>query len=132
MTKQILKTWMLFAKSDLDAAKRLFNSPRPNRWTYLLTLWHCHQAIEKMLKMIMLEKGKELIKTHDLPRLLKLSEIDNTSEKYVNLIYNLNNFYLRPRYPDMVYSSFPNLDRKSTKKYLESTNELFLWLKKQA
>lgn len=79
----------------------------------------------------MLRKNKELLKIHDLPRLLKLSEINNTSEKYVNFIYNLNNFYLRPRYPDMIYSSFPNLDRKSTKKYLELTNELFLWLKKQ-
>lgn len=131
MTKQILKTWMLYAKSDLDAAKRLFNSPQPNRWTYLLTLWHCHQAIEKMLKMIMLGKGKELIKTHDLLRLTELAEIE-FSENDFELVKKLDRFYLKSRYPDLIYKPLSNPDRNFTKEYLEKTNKLFLWLKKQA
>ena len=48
MSKEILQNWILFAKSDLDAAKRLFYSKQPTQWTYLLTLYHCQQAIEKM------------------------------------------------------------------------------------
>ena len=118
MEKELLKKWLLYAKSDLDAAWRLFESPKPNSWTYLLILWHCHQAIEKILKMVIVKKNKELFKIHDLPRLLKHSEIKNISEKYLNFIFNLNSFYLRPRYPDLNYAPFPKLNRKSTGKYL--------------
>jgi len=132
MKKELLKKWILYAKSDLDAARRLFESPKPNSWTYLLILWHCHQAIEKILKMIIVKKDKELLKIHDLPRLLKQAAIDNISKERVNFIFNLNSFYLRPRYPDMNYAPFPKLNKKATEKYLRLTEELFLWLKKQA
>ena len=131
MNKELLKKWILFAKSDLDATQRLFESPRPNSWTYLLILWHCHQAIEKILKMVIVKKNKELFRINDLPRLLKYSEIKNISEEHLDFIFNLNSFYLRPRYPDMNYDPFPKLNRKSTEKYLRLTKELFLWIKKQ-
>ena len=62
MEKELLKKWILYAKADLDAARRLFESPKPNNWTYLLVLFHCQQAIEKMLKMLMLKNGKELLR----------------------------------------------------------------------
>ena len=30
MKRELLKKWILYAKSDLDAARRLFESPKPN------------------------------------------------------------------------------------------------------
>jgi len=128
--KEILKKWILFAKSDLDAARRLFQSPKPTQWTYLLVLWHCHQTIEKALKMIIIKRGKELIKIHDLPRLAKTSEIILSEDQKI-FLNNLNTFYLRPRYPDMLYSPLPKPNKKFTEDYLEKTNKLFLWLQKQ-
>ena len=128
--KEILKNWLLFAKSDLDAANRLFNSPRPTQWTYLLTLWHCHQVIEKTLKMIIIKKNKELLKIHDLTKLSKISEI-NLSKEQKQLLEDLNEFYLRSRYPDLFYKPLPQPNKDFTKNYLEKTKKLFLWLKKQ-
>ncbi len=128
--KEILKKWILFAEADLDAARRLFHSPKPTQWTYLLILWHCHQVIEKALKMIVIKKGKELIKIHDLPKLAKISEII-LSEDQKTFLNNLNTFYLRPRYPDMLYLPLPKPNKKFTENYLEKTNKLFLWLQKQ-
>jgi len=97
--KPIIKKWIEFAYSDLDAAKRLFVSHKPNNWTFLLVLWHCHQAIEKMIKMIILKNGKEVIKIHDLLRLYQLSELQ-LPEQDKKFIDELNKYYIKPRYPD--------------------------------
>jgi len=129
MMKNILKKWILHAQADLDVAKRLFNSPRPTSWTYLLTLWHCHQTIEKMLKMIMIKKGKELLKIHDLPRLAELSEI-KLSKDDLKFIKRLNKYYLKSRYPDLIYEPLPKPNKKFTQEYLKKTESLFLWLQK--
>jgi len=128
--EKILKKWIDFAKADLDAANRLFKSPKPNFWTYLLILWHCHQVIEKTLKMLIIKKEKELLKIHDLAKLAKLSEI-KLSDEQKQIIEDLNEFYLRPRYPDLVYKPLFKPDKKFTENYLEKTKRFFLWLKKQ-
>ncbi|MCK4781332.1 HEPN domain-containing protein [Candidatus Parcubacteria bacterium] len=127
---EILKKWILYAQADLDAAQRLFQSPRPTNWTYLLILWHCHQSIEKMLKMLIIKKGKELLKIHDLPRLAKMSEI-SLSEQQKQFLEDLNEFYLRSRYPDIIYKSLPQPDKDFTITYLQKTKVFFLWLRKQ-
>ncbi|MBI4652739.1 HEPN domain-containing protein [Candidatus Kuenenbacteria bacterium] len=129
MNKEILKKWILFAEADLDAAQRLFKSPHPSQWTYLLILWHCHQTIEKALKMIMIKKEKEIFKIHDLLRLIELSEIKFSKEDF-KFIKKLNKYYLKSRYPDLIYKPLSNPDKKITKNYLEKTIDLFLWLKK--
>ena len=89
MEKELLKKWIMFANADLDAAKRLFKSPKPNQWTYLLILWYCHRTVEKMLKMVIINKGKEFLKIHDLLRLRKKAEIDEFPKEYENFLYNL-------------------------------------------
>ena len=128
--KEILKKWTLYARSDLDAAKRLFNSPHPTNWTYLLVLWHCHQTIEKMLKMLIIRRDKELLKIHDLPRLVELAETELSEDDY-DLIKKVNKYYLKSRYPDIIYKPLQKPNKNITKKYLEKTEKLFLWLKKQ-
>lgn len=128
--KEILKKWEIFAKADLDVAQRLFDSPKPTHRTYLLVLWHCHQAIEKMLKRIIIAKEKELLKIHDLLKLVNLSEIDLSEEKK-EFLKDLNEFYLRSRYPDLLYKPLPQPNKKFTQKYFNFTKKMFLWLKKQ-
>lgn len=131
MTNEILNKWFDFAQADLDAAQRLFKSPKPTSWTYLLALWHCHQSIEKILKMLLLDKNKELLKIHDLPRLAYIAELENLSAKNKTFLEDLNEFYLRPRYPDIFYKPLPNPTKKSVENYLNKTEKLFLWLKQQ-
>ncbi len=126
----ISKSWIQFAESDLDAAKRLFQSSRPTRWTFLLVLWHCHQAVEKCLKAVLIKQGKEILKIHDLPRLAELTGLTFSSTND-HLIKMLNKFYLRSRYPDIVYKPLPQTDREATYNLLQKTNILFLWLQQQ-
>ncbi len=127
--KEILKKWILFASADLDAAKRLFQSPKPTQWTYLLVLWHCHQVVEKMLKMVIIKKEKELLKIHDLPRLTELAEVQFLNDD-LKFVKKLNKYYLKPRYPDLIYEPLPKLDKSLTKNYLEKTEKFFIWLQK--
>lgn len=128
--EQILKQWIDYANADLDAAQRLLKSARPSRWTYLLTLWHCQQTIEKGLKMIIIKKNKELLKIHDLQRLAEITAIE-LCEDDIKLIKRLNKYYLRSRYPDLIYEPLPNPDEKFTKDLFNKTERLFLWLLKQ-
>ncbi|MBU4331733.1 HEPN domain-containing protein [Patescibacteria group bacterium] len=129
--KLILKKWIEYAGADLDVAQRLFKSPRPTRWTYLLMFWHCHQVVEKMIKMVVVKKGKELLKIHDLPRLHQLADVEfsNQEKKFID---ELNKYYLKPRYPDLIYKPLPKISRAQAKDYLQKTKKLFLCLKKQA
>ena len=130
MSEKILEKWVQFALADLDVAKRLFKSPKPTSWTYLLALWHCHQCVEKMLKMVIIKQEKDLLKIHDLPRLAELANIDLAPEmnKFVN---QLNKFYLHSRYPDLIYSPLPKVAKQFVEEFLDKTNQIFVWLKKQ-
>ncbi|MFC1613493.1 HEPN domain-containing protein [Patescibacteria group bacterium] len=128
--RKILEQWIDYAKADLDAAKRLLDSKKPTRWTYLLALWHCHQAIEKILKMVIIKKDNELLKIHDLMRLAELAEIE-FSEQDFKFLQRLNKYYLRSRYPDLIYDSLANPDKKFTKDFVNRVKEIFLWLVKQ-
>ncbi|MDP2951437.1 MAG: HEPN domain-containing protein [bacterium] len=130
MLEKILEKWIDFAAADLDVAKRLFKSPKPTSWTYLLALWHCHQCIEKMLKMLAIKQGKELLKIHDLSRLVELANITFTSEMK-QFINQLNKFYIRSRYPDLIYSPLPKTEKKFVEEFIKKTNQFFIWLKKQ-
>jgi HEPN domain-containing protein len=65
--KRITGQWLGKAEHDILAAKHLFK-PRP-----LLTdeiCFHCQQAIEKLLKGLLAERGLPIQKTHDLTILL--------------------------------------------------------------
>lgn len=130
MINTIFQKWISFAEADLDADRRLIESPRPSRWIYLLALWHCHQTIEKALKAILAKQEKEILKIHDLPHLSQLVGLE-LSDEQKSLLEELNTFYLRSRYPDIMYSPLPDPNKTFTKKLFSETRKLFLWLKKQ-
>lgn len=81
MINTIFQKWISFAEADLDATRRLIESPKPSRWTHLLALWHCHQTIEKALKAILAKQEKEILKIHDLPHLSQLVGLELSEEQ---------------------------------------------------
>ena len=60
--KSITKKWLDFARADLEGAKVLLRSGETH-WSYQLCVLHCHQAIEKILKTVIVENGDEVKKT---------------------------------------------------------------------
>lgn len=75
----------------------------------------------------MIEKGKELLKIHDLGRLQDLGQVQ-LSDENMELILVLNRYYLHNRYPDLHYKPLPNPDDQLTKKLFNKTDKLYLWL----
>lgn len=129
MDKKVRK-WIDYARADLDAATRLFRSPGPTNWTYLLVLWHCQQTVEKALKMVLIKQGKDLVQIHDLSRLASLSQL-KFNEEQLGLVDSLNKYYLRTRYPDIGYDPLPSLPKEEVEQFLVGTKELFSWIQKQ-
>lgn len=125
--KEIVQKWLKFAESDLDAADYLFHKPRANQWTFILVVWHCHQAVEKILKAIIIHQGKEILRIHDLPKLWKLTNLTDLLEGQTVFLFELNQHYLTPRYPDMpLKKSYPLITKNKAKEVLIKTKDLFL------
>jgi len=129
--KEVIRKWFKFAESDLEAAEYLFHNPRANQWTFLLVVWHCHQAIEKILKAMLIQQSKELLHIHDLPRLLKFVGFADFTAAQTDFLFELNQYYLMPRYPDLpLKKSYPLITKNKSERVLNKTKDIFLCLVK--
>ena len=91
-------------------------------------IFHCQQALEKLLKAIWIERATEGLprRTHDLVSLCK--ELDlGLSEEWLEFLRRLSEQYIPTRYGDapVEYS------RESAENYHERTREIFSWLRQQ-
>lgn len=66
-TCELTRAWLVKARNDLGAARKLASSPEP----YLdAAIYHCQQAAEKMLKGFLTFHGQRFEKVHNLPLLV--------------------------------------------------------------
>jgi len=103
------KAWIVFADRDLEAAKGLLE----NEYVANIVLFHCQQCIEKCLKAILEEHGKQVPKIHSVVRLYRI--INETAEGIeiridedeLNIV---DDIYIDTRYPSglgLLPSGFP-------------------------
>lgn len=118
--------------SDLEAAEVLFNNGEKLGSAYQVCIYHCHQAIEKILKAHLVKQGKPVIKIHDLVWLEEKAALKIPIELH-QFIRDLSPHYQVVRYPDMPFTSnFIFSYKKSTaQEILDKTKTLFLWLKEK-
>ncbi|MFH2070887.1 MAG: HEPN domain-containing protein [Elusimicrobiota bacterium] len=121
--KNITKKWLEFAEKDLKVANDLLEK---KHWQYCALF--CHQAIEKILKAYIIEKGKTPRKIHDLTSLLVDAGI-KVSERIISIVETLNPHYMPPRYPDIAYKIKLIYTEEIAWNLLKSTQEIFKWLK---
>jgi len=127
--KDIIKKWLDFAKADLEAAEVLLCHPKSN-YSYQLCVLHCHQALEKILKAVIIKKGGEPKKVHNLIYLLEESSLKASPEQKA-YIEKLSPHYQPSRYPDISYRG-PAIkyDKKEAAYHFNKTKEVFLWIEK--
>jgi HEPN domain-containing protein len=88
--------WLILAQEDLLAAHHLLEAE-----LIRLSSFHCQQSAEKALKGFLAFKKQDILKTHDLVKLIKLcsnfDEVFNTLERQAEL---LNPYISKSRYPE--------------------------------
>ena len=128
--KDITKKWIDFARADMEAAKVLLKSGETH-WSYQLCVLHCHQAIEKILKTVIVENGDEVKKVHNLIFLLNESKL-KIPEEFKQHIEGLNPHYQLPRYPDIRYKGpILRYNKEVAQEYFNKTKQVFLWIEKK-
>jgi len=91
--------WLRMALRDRDAADVM----RSGRF-YDVAAYHLHQAIEKMLKALLLNESLEPPRTHDLAKLHRilahsLHAQDQQDEKISSVLRRVSIFHVMARYP---------------------------------
>ena len=119
------KEWFNQAKYDLETAEAMFKTGR-----YIYTVFMCHLSIEKALKGLYAKQfKKDPPKTHDLIYLCKMVNL-SLPEKIEVFLDELNDLSVPTRYPDQLKKLLKQYKKDRTKKVLNQTKELLLWLKR--
>lgn len=121
---KIVEHWVERSKYDLDTAKAMLDTGR-----YLYVSYMCQQAIEKILKAIIAQLGKENFPIHNLNRLAEISLIDSelNSEQF-NFLAELTPYNIEARYGDYKESLSEIISDKKAQKVYEKTLEIHEWL----
>jgi HEPN domain-containing protein len=124
MEKEILY-WIEHAEYDLVTAEAMFESGR-----YLYVTFMCQQAIEKLLKAMII-KFKSLAPpySHNLRRLAEIAGIDDQmADDQINFLDDLTPFCVAARYPAYKVKMAKIATREFSSYYLKQTKEMFQWL----
>jgi HEPN domain-containing protein len=116
--------WLERSDYDLETAKAMLDAGR-----YLYVAYICQQAIEKLLKAIIAQHGKENLPIHNLNRLAELAELrsDLTVEQ-VDLLAELTAYNIEARYGDYKESLSEVVDSPKANVLYAQTRGLFQWL----
>lgn len=127
MVKKAVHKWMERAKYDLNTASALMDARK-----YLYVAFMCQQAIEKMLKAVLIREGKEVLPIHNLVRLAELSGIVlKMSEAQKEFLADLTPYAIAARYGDYKRNLSEIINRGKAKKLLAETETMFRWLKRK-
>ncbi len=120
MKNDILK-WLKQAEADLRTAKHSFESG-----DYYAAAFWCQQTVEKALKYVVLTKGKEIIRTHDVIYLGKKAEMpDDLLEKIKPLLA----VAIESRYGDILEEMpFEKFNQENTESFMTIANEALKWI----
>ncbi|HXF51640.1 MAG TPA: HEPN domain-containing protein [Dehalococcoidia bacterium] len=113
--------WRRFAAEDMLAAEVLLETPGLSR----LAVFLCHEAIEKALKAIWVERhGTAPQRTHNLLHLVATLELEMEDERLA---------FLRTLHALLVPSRYPNpfdLPQERARYYVQEARGLFEWLQR--
>jgi len=118
-----IEFWKEGAEDAFGTAELLIRNGRR-----LHGLFFCHLAIEKILKAhVVKASGEYPPKTHHLPRLVEITELDipEGQEKFLGVLMK---YQIEGRYPEYLPKTPPG---KIALDYLERTKQTLLWIKEK-
>jgi len=113
--------WLRRAAEDMGVADAAWERGYDSSCIY-----HCQQAIEKLLKAKLIEKTGRYPKTHDLPSLAEGSSLD-LSQEQSEFLGKLSEQYLPTRYGD----EWIDMPRETAENYYRTSRDIYSWLLQQ-
>jgi len=121
---ELSKKWLERAEYDLETASAMLIAGR-----YLYVGFMCQQSLEKLLKAIIIQKGKEVLPIHNLVRLSQIAGIYAEMESmHQDVLADVTPFAIKARYGDYRESLMEIIDKKGAQICLAKTKEVFTWL----
>jgi len=110
--------WMRQADHDLENAKKNLEIE-----AYDVSLILCEQAAEKMLKALYIkERNEEPPRTHSLRKLIELTDM---SDDALELVAELDSYYLVLRYPDVGdVVPYENVDKEDAEDGIDKAEQI--------
>ena len=126
MSQKIIDNWISLAEYDLATAHDMSKAGR-----YLYVAFMCQQAIEKILKACYVKQYNSTPPyTHNLLRLVKeLNFKDEMGDEMMADIEDLNSYYIESRYTEDIEELSKLLTEVKAVSVLNSTKELFGWIR---
>lgn len=124
--RKIIDYWIKLAERNWKTAKSLLKLGH-----YDMCLFCCHLVLEKYLKAsVVLNTKDNPPHIHDLNRLAIIAKLEVSDErkKFLNEITKFN---IQARYDDIKLAFYKKATKDYTGKYVEITEELIIWLKKE-
>ncbi|MBN2246053.1 MAG: HEPN domain-containing protein [Candidatus Aminicenantes bacterium] len=126
-TKNSISNWVKSSNYDIRTAEHMLKTGR-----YIYVLFMCHLSVEKLLKALYEVALKKIPpKTHNLVYLSKSIDLD-IPEKFLSTIESLNDLSIVTRYPEDMDSLLKAFKKERVSEYLNRTEALLKWLKKDA
>lgn len=121
--KQEVKNWWLQAKDDLEKARLLLDGRK-----YDGAAFFSHQAVEKGLKALYVEKYNDLLKIHDL---VKLAREVGAPIEIVTKCSIITPVYFEVRYPEGDEPPFNKVDLAKAQELIVLSEEVLKWIEKE-
>ena len=120
----VVAHWVERSQYDIDTAKAMLDTGR-----FLYVAYMCQQTIEKLLKALIAQLGKENFPIHNLNRLAEIAEISKklTTEQF-NFIAELTPYHVEARYGDYKESLSEIIDAEKAGQIYKKTLEIHQWL----
>jgi HEPN domain-containing protein len=122
MSKETATKWLKQAQHDLKMAEKNIGIKG-----YDIAAFLAHQAVEKLMKCILILQEKEVPKTHKLDRLAQLLDLPSD---IADRILDLTEDYTLSRYPDVsIVLPYLQYDLKAARIKVRTAKEIFKALK---
>jgi HEPN domain-containing protein len=121
---KIVSHWVERSQYDLDTAQVMLDAGR-----YLYVAYMCQQAIEKILKAIIAQQGKENFPIHNLIRLAEIADVSSElpSDQF-NFLAELTPYHIEARYGDYKESLSEIINEQKAQQVYKKTLEIHKWL----
>lgn len=111
----LIEEWLQYAKDDLESAKVILKETD----NYHISVYHSHQAIEKLFKWFLLKNNHKFQFIHDIKELYRLVSQLKKTDIFEDI------YYIDDLYPLLRYPTGEKITNDEAKKSLKIAEKIF-------